>query len=90
MSKAFKKHIGNSWRPSGEYEYAVGGKTEKMAKGKRKIKPNKEPVSESRPDQTRSEKSRNDRNMSQQRAGLRCPGLKDENSSSMKPINLCT
>lgn len=61
MSKAFKKHIGNRWRPSGEYEYAVGGKTEKMAKGKRKTKANKEPVSDL---QSRAEQSRTDPNTS--------------------------
>lgn len=48
MSKAFKRHIGTTWRPKGEYAYGVGGKVEKTGGGgrgkKAKSKANKDPV----------------------------------------------
>ncbi|CAN0511367.1 unnamed protein product, partial [Ectocarpus sp. 12 AP-2014] len=48
MSKAFKRHIGTTWRPKGDYAYGVGGKVEKAGGGgrgkKAKSKANKDPV----------------------------------------------
>lgn len=43
MSKAFKKHIGLSWRPEKDYDYGAGGKIERMSRGK-KVKTNRDPV----------------------------------------------